>query len=130
MRGSDDDGLVTAAVAWRATAGEIADEKYADAPEMGAWMQKRFGDNKIIWLDEVFADRTRSPKGNLKNFGDIVRGLAECLDGSRIAYRTIVPQMVQAARRDFPKRLDVMQAGSGVPDRRVFVDINLQGESQ
>src|SRR5690606_9470957 len=94
-------GLTMAAVAWKALPSTIASEKYADLPEMSDWITDRLGNETVMWLDEVFANRQLKPKGNLQNFGRFVVGLANMLDCENVAYRTIEPRMTAAPKRDF-----------------------------
>jgi len=121
-------GATLVALAWKATPKVIAEERYADVPEMASWMEGKFQGSEIMWLDEVFADRAKKPKGNLANFGNMCQSLAETLDADRIAYRTIAPQMVIAPVRNFNSSVDIYFRNEGVPDRRDFVIINLGGK--
>lgn len=133
------DGLTLAAVAWRATPSVIAKEKYADVPEMKDWLSDYFStplkraaqkvgirtrEPQIMWLDEVFANKQIKPKGNLRNFGKFVIGLAEMLEAELVAYRTIEPRMTTVPKRDFGVDATVLQRNDDVPDRRDFVTIN------
>ncbi|QQS22155.1 hypothetical protein IPM09_01265 [Candidatus Saccharibacteria bacterium] len=136
----DEQGRMTlAALAWKATVGMIAKEKYTDIPEMADWLKKKYQLSKgirssttklsdkpsIVWIDEVFANRSISPSRNLDNFREMVGGLASRLDEyDNVAYRTIAPAMVRVALRDFDSaRVSVMC--EDVPDRRNFVAISL-----
>lgn len=121
-------GATLFALAWVETPCRIAEERYSDVPEMTQWMQKKLGTEPIMWLDEVFADRTRKPRGNLQNFSDMCSGLAQQLEINRIAYRTIASQMVIAPVRDFREQATVYKRNVEVPDRRDFVVINLGGQ--
>lgn len=124
-----DDRVNLASVAWRATPSRIAEEKYADVPEMKEWLAEKFKDDpEITWLDDIFANRDVKANGNLNNFGELMAGLAGRLDTKNIAYRTIAPQMARAAIRDFGDRATVLERSQDVPDRRNFIIINLEGE--
>lgn len=118
--------LTLAAVAWRAYSNQIAIEKYQDIPFMKDWLIHMLGEDDVIWLDEVFANKVIRPKGNLRNFGEFVVGLAMMLDTARVAYRTIEPRMVTAATRDFGQRATVLRRNNDVPDRRDLIVINLE----
>lgn len=122
-------GLTLAAVAWKALPSDIATEKYADVPEMVDWMVEKLGDEPVMWLDEVFANRQLKSKGNLQNFGVFVGELATRLECNNVAYRTIEPRMTTAPKRDFNDNAVVLVRGVGVPDRRDFVTICVQGEA-
>ncbi len=123
-------GITLAAIAWSAKADTVADEKYSDVPEIKSWMISKLGTQSIAWLDEVFADRIKKPKSNLKNFGDMCIGLAEQLQVDTIAFRTINERMTAAAIRDFGSAASVFNRTTGVPDRRDFVIINLGGNKK
>lgn len=119
-----DSGLTMAAVAWRASPSDIATEKYADVSEMTDWMVNKLGDEPIMWLDEVFANRQLKPNGNLQKFGTFVSGLASMLNCDDVAYRTIEPRMIAVPKRDFGDDAAILTRGVDVPDRRDFVTIS------
>lgn len=121
-------GATLFALAWIEVPCKIAEERYPDVPEMASWMIEELGNVPIMWLDEVFADRLKKPKGNLQNFSDMCSGLAQQLQVDRIAYRTIASQMIAAPVRDFGKQVSVYKRNIDVPDRRDFVVINLGGQ--
>jgi hypothetical protein len=134
----DEESRITlAAVGWKATAEFIAEEKYGDQPEMSDWLKDKFGTDELMWLDEVFANRDLKEKGNLRKFGKFVSELAARLSAGLVAYRTISPQMLGAADRDFANRLQVfagnrdrnsvlgIETAGLVPDRRDFVVVKL-----
>lgn len=120
----NDAGLTMAAVAWKSSPSDIAIEKYADVPEMADWIVDRFGDEPVMWLDEVFANRQLKLRGNLQNFGRFVTGLASMLDCNDVAYRTIEPRMTTVPTRDFGDDAVVLNRSVDVPDRRDFVTIS------
>ena len=122
-------GLTLAAIAWKALPSVIAAEKYSDVPEMNDWIVDRLGNEPVMWLDEVFANRQLKSKGNLQNFGKFAVGLATILDCETIAYRTIEPRMTAVANRDFGDNASIMTRKLEVPDRRDFVTINNIRES-
>lgn len=127
------EGLTMAAVAWRATPFVIAEEKYSGVPEMSDWLDWALGNDEIMWLDEVFANKALKQRGNLQNFGSFVKGLANRLDVNVVAYRTISSQMIGAARRDFGGQAQIfagerdraevgnIDIAGAVPDRRDFI---------
>lgn len=120
----NDLGLTMAAVAWKALPLDVAIEKYADVPEMADWMIDKLGDEPVMWLDEVFANRKLRPRGNLQNFGRFVRGLATRLECDNVAYRTIEPRMTTVPKRDFGGDATVLTRRFDTPDRRNFVIIS------
>jgi hypothetical protein len=121
-------GATLAAIAWKANAEVIANEKYSDAPEMAKWLNAELGSDEVIWLDEVFANKDLKPRGNLQNFGKFVTGLAEMLGSQTVAYRTIEPRMIAVPSRDFGQAANIFTRQRNVPDRRDFVVINLGKE--
>ncbi len=123
------EGVSLAAVAWRELPGTIAQEKYSDVSAMEPWLEDILGD-AVVWLDEVFADKTKQSFGNLRNFGAMCRGLCNELQSERMAFRTINPRMIAAAKRDFGNAAVVFERQLTVPDRRDFVIINLNEESK
>lgn len=94
-------GIALASLAWTATPETIATEKYANDPDMKPWLEKVFGEQEIIWLDEVFANKTVRPSKNLTNFKAMCDGYRERFDNPVLAYRTISEAMIRAAFRDF-----------------------------
>ena len=122
-------GLTMGAVAWKALPIAIATEKYADVPEMSDWIVDRLGNERVVWLDEVFANRQLKSRGNLQNFGRFVAGLATMLDCENVAYRTIEPRMTAVPKRDFGEKAIVLTRKLDVPDRRDFVMINAAQET-
>ena len=123
----NENGITLAAIAWIASSQVISNEKYRDVPEIEQWMMGKLGKNPIVWLDEVFADRIKKPKGNLKNFRTMCLGLAKQLGTDIIAFRTINDRMIAATVRDFGPAALVYKRIIDVPDRRDFVIINLGG---
>ena len=110
-------------MAWKKTPAEIAKERYPENPKMEEWIISELGSDPIIWLDEVFADKTKKASGNLSNFGNMCIGFAEILNAEVLAYRTINAKMAGAAVRDFPNYVWAYKREMGVPDRRDFVSI-------
>ena len=124
----DGDRVALAAVAWLANAATIAAEKYKDIPDMASWLNARFT-SEVLWLDEVFADRTVRERGNLARFGVFVAAMAAELGTCVVAYRTIEPRMTAVAERDFGEQATIFTRNEGVPDRRDFVIINISEEA-
>lgn len=125
---TNEEGVTMAALAWNATPVEIADKRYVDVPAMREWMEEQLGQTEIAWLDEVFANRQIKSQGNLRNFGRFVLGLASQLGQETVAYRTISPQMVRVAERDFGESATIFKRREDVPDRRDFIIINAKME--
>lgn len=147
----NEQGLTLAAVAWKANAERIATEKYSDKPMMNAWLNKLlpkdvsqpdrrwskdFFDDRhdvpnlenVAWLDEVFADNSIKPSGNLNKFGSMCMGMAEVLNVEFVAFRTINPKMIRASIKTFGDKAQILLAGKETPDRRDFVLIDTMFE--
>jgi ribosomal protein S18 acetylase RimI-like enzyme len=118
-------GLTMASIAWKALPSALVQKKYADNQDMSKWLIDTLGDDEVIWLDEVFANRQLKPTGNLQNFGRFVTGFGNILKNDVVAYRTIEPRMIAAAKRDFGQNTKVFERGRDVPDRRDFIVVNL-----
>jgi hypothetical protein len=121
-------GVTLAVIAWKANAEVIANEKYGDVSVMAEWLNEELGNDEVMWLDEVFANKDLKPKGNLQNFGKFVTGMAEMLGSQTVAYRTIEPRMIAVPSRDFGQNASIFTRQQKVPDRRDFVVINLSKE--
>lgn len=119
----DENGLNLAAFVWKADADFIADEKYPDMPEMKTWLKNTFGSYPILWLDEIFADRTKKPSGNLANFRLMIDGFRSELGFEPMAFRTINKRLIYGALKQIPNT-KVYEAFSDVPDRRSLVTVN------
>lgn len=119
---ADEDRLTMCALAWVGNARTVASEKYTVNPAMALWLESTMPDVSFIWIDEVFADRNIKPVGNLANFASMVDGFSERLELPTLAYRTITPQMLSAARRIGARIWDA--DSDELPDRRSFVRIN------
>lgn len=115
---SVDDTPALAALAWSAVPADIAREKYSDVPKMQKWLIDRLGSEPIIWLDEVFADKTVRPNGNLTNFKSMCEGFMSALNNTQLAYRTINPPMIRAAEKNFNVKPD-----ETAPDYRSLLKI-------
>jgi hypothetical protein len=122
LEGNEQD-ITLAAIAWIKTPLEIVEERYPDNPKMADWATSILGKDKVIWLDEVFADKSKKPSGNLSNFGTMCRGFANNFSNSAIAFRTINERMIAAAKRDFPFTAKIFKREMEVPDRRDFVTL-------
>lgn len=106
------------ALAWTASPEDIAREKYGDVPEMQDWLADTLGNEPVIWLDEVFADKSVRPTGNLTNFGYMCKGFMSALNNAQLAYRTISPAMIRAAKKNFGAT-----PVDSVPDRRSLLQL-------
>lgn len=117
-------GITLAAVAWKKTPAGIAKERYLDNQEMSDWMISKLGNDNIVWLDEIFADKSKKPSGNLTNFRNMCVEFLSEFGESKLAFRTINTRLEAAALRDFESSAQLFQRETDVPDRRDFVTIN------
>lgn len=120
-------GIMLAAVAWVARPDQIAAERYADVSSMQSWLPETLADQPVVWLDEVFADRTIREGGNLQRFAAMNRGFIQRLGQNALAFRTVNPRMVTATKRDFEGTSSVFERNGMVPDRRDFVVLTAEG---
>ncbi|OGL31122.1 hypothetical protein A3F37_01950 [Candidatus Saccharibacteria bacterium RIFCSPHIGHO2_12_FULL_41_12] len=118
-----EENVALASLAWRAGSEQIADEKYDNKPEIKAWLANQLPrDRDVIWLDEVFANKSIRPDRNLNNFTAMISLFMRELNLPLLAYRTINPQMVSGAER-FGSNARIFAREKDVPDRRDFVII-------
>jgi hypothetical protein len=122
--------LALAMLAWKATAETITSEKYKKVPEMKQWVQDTIGEEPVGWLDEVFADSSVRPKGNLDNFVTACTGMAERLEVGKLVFRTVQPRMLSVARRFGEESSKILEPIIEVPDWRSFVVIDLEKTSK
>ncbi len=119
----NDAGVALAAIAWVANARTTNEARYANTPGMDDWIEANVQAGEYAWLDEVFAQKSLRPTGNLNNFRSMCDSICEALDVDTMAFRTINPAMTQAAQRDFKDRTEIYERLVAVPDRRDFVII-------
>lgn len=122
--------VALAAVAWKANSEMIVGEKYDNDSAMRKWLDTCFGNDEIVWLDEVFANKQVRTNGNLAEFKSMCLGFAVRLDSELVAFRTISDQMIKATERDFPENCTIFRRNEDVPDRRDFVIIDLRKKIQ
>ena len=119
--------IALAAFAWLSDAQILKNERYSDVPGMEKWLEDKIQGNSIVWLDEVFAQKSIRQSGNLENFRTMCDGISDALSADSIAFRTINPAMTRAAQRDYTDQVTVYQRNEAVPDRRDFVIIRNEG---
>jgi hypothetical protein len=123
-RNGENGEISLAAVAWLASASQIAQEKYPESPYMEQWIRGAVGIESILWLDEIFADKSKKAKGNLANFRQMCEGFADELGARTLAFRTINLRLINAVKRDFPSA-QVYEREKTVPDRRDFIAVTV-----
>ncbi len=122
-------GIALAVLARRMDLKSIGNEIYPDNPAVASWLEVNYGslDNEIIWLEEVFANSSIRPTGNLKNFGSMCMRLARSMSVDTVAYRTINPKLISATKRDFRSQATISDPSfNEIPDRRKFVTIQVK----
>jgi hypothetical protein len=117
-----DKDLALAALAWRANAKEIFAKKYQNNPNMQQWLSAKIP-GEVVWLDEVFRDKSVRPRKNLANFETMVNGYMEKFDTELLAYRTISPAMLKKPQTVFPDKSTIFNRKVDLPDWRDFVII-------
>lgn len=117
-----DGNVLLASLALGTTPEQIYSTYYADRPRetMGYWLTATLPE-RLVWLAEVFADRTKRPQGNLRNFRAMCEQFAANLGSDTIAYRSINPRIISKAVAEFGSQCTVFEQEVQVPDRRAFV---------
>ncbi len=85
---------VLGAVMWMTDATRLGNARYEDRPEMREWLIARFGDREFIYRDEVFADRSRRPSGNLRNYHQVIDAAIERFACRTLVGRSINPRLI------------------------------------
>lgn len=98
----DGDYPQRATLARPTAADELWQRKYSAVPAMRNWLDKRFGDDKFVWIEDTFADRSRQPTGNLKDRRETLERVAAFYKDLQIATRTLSPAIVAATVRAKP----------------------------
>jgi hypothetical protein len=123
------DELTMAALSWKATPEVVAAERYADVPLMQAWLKEQFAEEGFTWLDEIFADLSKKPDGNLENFKSICCGFAEQFGKDKVAFRSINERLIGKASKIFGDDCTIYARNKDIPDRRDFVVINFKEQA-
>lgn len=108
---------------------DVAEVKYPDNPEMAEWLANHFGNrqaNRVVWLDEIFANTALRQSGNLTKFESMCRRLAKGADVGGIAFRTLNPKLVHVAQKEFGSAAKISDPAFGeLPDYRKFVEVTI-----
>ena len=126
----DEDGqAVMGAIAYPAAAKDVYQKKYEDKGRGSETIETAFSrlPEKIIWLDEIFADLERRPSGNLSNFEMICTMMSSQLGNQIIAFRTMNEGLIAKSQSALEARCAVEWFDDpGVPGKRsALVVINL-----
>jgi hypothetical protein len=128
---------IRATIARPTTPDELFRRKYAGLPRMEEWLDESLP-TEFAWIEDTFANRKKSPTGNLNRRRQTLGRVAACYSGLTIATRTLSPAIVRATVRDVGDITDmyvgteqvgalplpiVRKAGS-VPDRRTLLSID------
>jgi len=122
----DNSRLLLAAIFWEDKPSVIGKKKYADVPAMQQWLSDTLPDEPLIWLDEIFADKTLRPMGNLWNFPALVQQVFEGTSCQRLAFRTINEGLLTKSSREIPGAQ--IFSSDYLPDWRSFVQIERSGD--
>lgn len=71
---------------------------------------------RVVWLDEIFADLDARPNGNLKNLEAIIRQSAQYLGSDTVAFRTINKNLINKITNIYGGRAQIVW----VPDRGIL----------
>lgn len=119
--------IIMAALARIATVSGLLSEVLNEEPEIQSWMQQAHynTDEKVVWVQDIFADTRIRPKGNLKNFGAMCTRLAGN-STNLVMFGTVNPRLISAAQRDFSGAVTIADpAFDQVHGRKKIVSIDL-----
>lgn len=115
-------------ISWLTNPRELFELKYTDVSEMCEWLLSTLP-QEFVYLNELFADTQKFPKGNLANYGDMIRSIAKKFETKTICFRTKNERLINKTIKEFHESsLFYPQSESPekkVPDRRFFVIIKL-----
>lgn len=130
-----DDEPIRVTLARPTTPAELYARKYADVPVMEPWLAETM-DRELVWIEDTFADRRKSPNGNLKERGRTLGAISLRYSSLPIATRTLSPAVIAATLRDVGRNatayegevpigvpLDNARRRGCVPDRRTLLEI-------
>lgn len=105
----EDGTCLLAALAWGASPATIAAASYASPEErqIHDWL----GDElpaEFVWLEEIFAHQVLRKRGNLQNYGEMVRKLLRELDSTVFVFRTKNERLVEKTRKTFPAETTIL----------------------
>jgi hypothetical protein len=97
------DGIVLAAYAYRTTPAEVFARSYAGNadPRMRDWLIATFPE-RVVWLEEIFADLERRPKRNLWNVRWMTAAFCDTADCPDFAFRTVNDNLRRKYQSEFP----------------------------
>lgn len=117
-----DGSCVVAALAWKATAEVLAERCYSAPGEekMHAWLADRLP-GEFVWLEDIFADLSLRPSGNLWNYRAMTSQFLSELRGSVLAFRSINEGLIEKTLKLFGPQAEHLIAIQDVPDHRDLV---------
>jgi len=121
-----DQRISLAVFAKHTNVGNLIEKTFDGNPSMQQWLSDIYpeSDEKLLWIEDIFADTNIREKGNLINFGSMVVRLA--VNTEKVAFSTLNPKIVRAAQRDFPDQSTIFDPRfKTTPDRKTFVTISL-----
>ncbi len=120
-------GLLLGAMFWRTTVEELIDKKYHDKPAEVHEIIREVtpADTPILYLDEIFADRSKRARKNLWNFREMCRAAAQLTDTDVVVFRTISTQLKNKTQNVFPKA-ESRCPGKELLDERHYIVIHIE----
>jgi hypothetical protein len=112
---NEDSDPIRVTIARPTNPAELYQRKYSNVPLMEDWLKSVLPE-ELLWIEDTFADRVRSPTGNLSDREETFE-LLEKEYGLPIATRTLAPAIVRATLRD------------RLPRTRVWVGSQMAGSS-
>ncbi len=119
--------IVMASLARISTISGLISDVLNEEPEIQSWMQQTHSntDEKVVWIQDIFADTSIRPKGNLRNFGAMCIRLAGN-SSDLVMFRTINPKLISATQRNFSGAATIADpAFDQAPGHKKIVSIHL-----
>ncbi len=119
-------GLLLAALAYAGAPSAIGERSYDDNEAMRDWLAE-FLPERVVYLEEIFADLTMRRQNNLWNAKDMTLRFCDAARCKHFFFRTINDHLLERYVDIFPTAR-VLLARQDIPDRRHAVWITLEGE--
>lgn len=110
----DDRQFLRATLARPMARSALFETKYHGIPEMRDWIDQTLPE-RVVWIDDTFADQKRSPRGNMRDRGKTILSLAQQYgDSDAIFTRTKQPPVIVSTIRDLGRYTDMYVGTEGV----------------
>jgi hypothetical protein len=104
---NENNEAVRATIALPLTLDDMVSDRYKDAPAMQEWARGVFPNN-FVWIEDTFADRRKSPSGNMRDRGATLARIALNYPSiNRIGTRTKASEILASTLRDAAAQTDV-----------------------